>query len=49
LPDGEPVRALGEVIVRRDATSIALDIKFKHLFPDHKRRLLVALGQAGRG
>jgi hypothetical protein len=47
--DEEPVRALGEVLPRRDAMGVALDIKFKHLFPDHKRRLLVALGKAGRG
>lgn len=47
LPDDEPVRVLGEVLPRRDPTSLALDIKFKHLFPDHKRRLLTAL--AGRG
>lgn len=61
LADGndEPVRALGEVMPRsqpegrhapgKDAMGLALDIKFKHLFPDHKRRLLVALGKAGRG
>lgn len=46
--DGEPVRALGEVLPRRDPTSVALDIKFKHLFPDQRRRLLRAL-EAGRG
>jgi len=43
LPDGEEVRALGEVLPRRDAASLALDIKFKHLFPDQRRRLLHAL------
>ena len=42
LPGDEPVRALGEVLPR-DPTSIALDIKFKHLFPDQRRRLLRAL------
>jgi len=42
LPDGDPVRALGEVLPR-DPTSVALDIKFKHLFPDPRRRLLRAL------
>jgi len=41
LPDGE-VRALGEVL-SRDPVSLALDIKFKHLSPDHRRRLLRAL------
>ncbi len=47
--EGEPVRALGEVLPRRDSMGLALDIKFKHLFPDHKRRLLQALGNARRG
>lgn len=47
LPGGEPVRALGEVLPRRDATSLALDIKFKHLFPDDRRRLLQALVATG--
>lgn len=40
----EPVHALGEV-VGREALALALDIKFKHLFPDQRRRLLEALGQ----
>ncbi len=44
LPEGEPVRALGEVLPRRNPTSLALEIRFKHLFPDQKRRLLRALG-----
>jgi hypothetical protein len=45
LSDGnEPVHALGEVLPQ-DALALALDIKFKHLFPDQRRRLLHALGQ----
>jgi len=44
LPEGDPVVALGEVLPQRDPTSLALEIRFKHLFPDHKRRLLRALG-----
>ena len=40
----EPVHALGEV-VSHEAVALALDIKFKHLFPDQRRRLLAALGQ----
>ena len=39
----EPVRALGEVLPNRDSTQVALDIRFKHLFPDQRRRLLDAL------
>lgn len=41
LPDGE-VRALGEV-QRRDGLELALEVRFKHLFPDHRRRLLATL------
>ena len=44
VDEGEPVRALGEV-QPRDPLTLALDIKFKHLFPDHKRRLMRALGK----
>lgn len=45
LAEGEdPVRALGEV-QPRDPLTLALDIKFKHLFPDHRRRLMRALGR----
>jgi hypothetical protein len=44
VDDGEPVRALGEV-QPRDPLTLALDIKFKHLFPDQKRRLMRALGK----
>ncbi len=43
LGEGDPVRALGEVAPPRDAQAIALDIRFKHLFPDSRRRLLAAL------
>ncbi len=46
--EAEPVRALGEVLRRTDPTTIALEIKFKHLFPDHKRRLMAALRSQGR-
>lgn len=41
--DGQPLRALGEVMQRRDPAAVALDIRFKHLFPDYRRRLLEAL------
>ncbi len=44
VDEGEPVRALGEV-QPRDPLTLALDIKFKHLFPDQKRRLMRALGK----
>lgn len=45
LGDGDPVRALGEVVDRRSPASAALDIRFKHLFPDYRARLERALGQ----
>ncbi len=45
LPDGADVRALGEVVARQDAVDLALEVKFKHLFPDARRRLLRALGR----
>jgi hypothetical protein len=48
MPDDEPVRALGEVLWR-DPVSLALDIKFKHLFPDQKRRLMRALDKSELG
>ncbi len=41
LPGGD-VRALGE-IERRDGLELALEVRFKHLFPDHRRRLRAAL------
>lgn len=41
---GEPMRALGEV-QPRDPLTLALDIKFKHLWPDERRRLLRAIGK----
>lgn len=41
FPQGD-VRALGEV-TRRDPLSLALEVRFKHLFPDMRRRLLTAL------
>ncbi|MEY3013245.1 MAG: hypothetical protein RIT45_1980 [Pseudomonadota bacterium] len=44
LPDGREVKALGEVVGRRDPRQLALDVKFKHLFPDHRRTLQAALG-----
>ena len=44
VDEGEPVRALGEV-QPRDPLTLALDSKFKHLFPDQKRRLMRALGK----
>lgn len=43
LDDGEPLRALGEVLPSTAAMGQALDIRFKHLFPDHRRRLMQAL------
>jgi hypothetical protein len=43
LDDGEPLRALGEILPDSTATGQALDIRFKHLFPDHRRRLLQVL------
>lgn len=46
LGGAEPVRALGEVLPARDPTRIALDIRFKHLFPDQRRKLLAALERA---
>lgn len=48
LDDGEPVRALGEIVPSRTAVDRACDIRFKHLFPDHRRRLLDALDQEQR-
>ncbi len=45
LGDGDPVRALGEVVDRRSPAAAALDIRFKHLFPDYRVRLERALGQ----
>ncbi|MCB9739637.1 MAG: hypothetical protein H6747_10240 [Deltaproteobacteria bacterium] len=44
LPGGGEVKALGEVVGRRDPRQLALDVKFKHLFPDHRRALQAALG-----
>ena len=44
VDDGEPVRALGEV-QPRDPLTLALDIKFKHLWPDERRRLLRAISK----
>lgn len=46
----KPLRALGQVVnvqtvQRRDPVTLALDIKFKHLFPDERRRLMRALGR----
>lgn len=46
LGGSEPVRALGEVLQSRDSTQLALDIRFKHLFPDQRRRLMDALERA---
>lgn len=43
LGGGEPVRALGEVLPSRDPAQVALDIRFKHLFPDQRRKLMAAL------
>ncbi|MSQ82631.1 MAG: hypothetical protein EXR77_06890 [Myxococcales bacterium] len=43
LGDGEPVRALGEIADRGHPASVALEIRFKHLFPDYRRRLEEAL------
>ncbi len=43
LPDGTGVRALGEVVERRDPLRLAMEVRFKHLFPDHRARLLNAL------
>lgn len=45
LPEGTDIRALGEVVARQDAVDLALEVKFKHLFPDARRRLLRALGR----
>lgn len=44
-PDGESVRALGQVLPRRDPAALAIDIKFKHLFPDNRVRLHRALNR----
>ena len=41
FPQGS-VRALGEV-TRRDPLQLALQVRFKHLFPDARRRLLTLL------
>ncbi len=38
LPASEPVHVLGAVEGRHDPASLALNVKFKHLFPDHRRR-----------
>ena len=38
LPGGD-IKALGEV-TRRDPLALAIEVRFKHLFPDAKRRLL---------
>ncbi len=46
LGGAEPVRALGEVMPARDSAQVALDIRFKHLFPDQRRRLMAALEQS---
>lgn len=43
LPDGTGVSALGEIIPRRDPVELAVEVRFKHLFPDHRARLLNAL------
>lgn len=43
LGDSEPVLALGEVLPADDAAQVALNIRFKHLFPDQRRRLMAAL------
>ncbi|MBM4344618.1 MAG: hypothetical protein FJ100_14735 [Deltaproteobacteria bacterium] len=43
LGDGDPVRALGEVVERRSPAAAAVDIRFKHLFPDYRARLARAL------
>ena len=45
LPDGSDVRVLGEVQKRKDPLQLALEVRFKHLFPDHKIRLMQALAQ----
>lgn len=45
LGDGDPVRALGEVVDRTSPAAAALDIRFKHLFPDYRARLERALGR----
>lgn len=43
LPNG-PVKALGEVL-RRDPLELAMEVRFKHLFPDARRRLLTSLAR----
>ena len=43
LPDGTGVSVLGEVVERRDPIELAVEVRFKHLFPDHRARLLSAL------
>ncbi|MBP46483.1 MAG: hypothetical protein CMH53_00925 [Myxococcales bacterium] len=45
LPDGSDVRVLGEFERRKDPLQLALEVRFKHLFPDHKIRLMRALAQ----
>lgn len=43
VDEGEPVRALGEVVGPSPASELAWAIRFKHLFPDQKKRLAAAL------
>ena len=46
LPCAEPVHVLGAVEGRHDPVSLALNVKFKHLFPDHRRRWQHAVSAA---
>lgn len=53
-PTGPGLRALGEVLPPFDPHTAALEIKFKHLFPDDRRRLERAMaidagGDLGQG
>ncbi len=43
VDEGEPVHALGEVVGPSPAAELAWAIRFKHLFPDQRRRLAAAL------
>ena len=45
LPNHETIKALGEVVARKDPRRLALDVKFKHLFPDQRHLLTAALGR----
>jgi hypothetical protein len=45
VDEGEPVRALGEVMGPSPASELAWAIRFKHLFPDQRKRLIAAMAR----